>query len=76
MYEYVVCIYKYIVITRYLFYDLYRQIALCNDSPNAMPSFVSSFSLYRVPRSAFGGECKAMRWTTIATMTLGAIVER
>ena len=30
MYEYVVCIYKYIVITRYLFYDLYRQIALCN----------------------------------------------
>lgn len=43
---------------------------------HAMPSIASSFSQYCVPRSAFGGECKAVRWTTIATMTLGTIVER
>mgnify|MGYP006980631081 FL=1 len=43
---------------------------------HAMPSIASSFSQYCVPRSAFGWEGKAMRWTTIATMTLGTIVER
>lgn len=43
---------------------------------HAVPSIASSFSQYRVPRSAFGRECDAMGWTTIATMMLGTIVER